>query len=34
VLGLIQEAKLRNKTEVLAQVVEELVRTKKDLGES
>jgi transposase len=28
------EAKLRNKTEVLAEVVEELVRTKKDLGES
>jgi transposase len=28
------EAKLRNKTEVLAEVVEELVRTKKELGES
>jgi hypothetical protein len=26
------EAKLRNKTEVLAEVVEELVRTKKSLG--
>ena len=29
-----REAKLRNKTEVLAEVVEELVRTKKELGES
>jgi len=28
------EAKLRNKTEVLVEVVEELVRTKKELGES
>jgi transposase len=28
------EAKLRNKTEVLAELVEELVRTKKELGES
>ena len=28
------EAKLRNKTEVLAEVVEELVCTKKELGES
>jgi hypothetical protein len=28
------ETKLRNKTEVLAEVVEELVRTKKELGES
>ena len=28
------EAKLRNKTDVLAEVVEELVRTKKELGES
>jgi hypothetical protein len=28
------EAKLRKKTEVLAEVVEELVRTKKELGES
>src|SRR5437763_15529495 len=28
------EAKLRNKTEVLAEVVEELMRTKKELGES
>jgi hypothetical protein len=28
------EAKLRHKTEVLAEVVEELVRTKKELGES
>src|SRR3977135_42679 len=28
------EAKLRNKTEVLAEIVEELVRTKKELGES
>jgi transposase len=28
------EAKLRNKTEVLAEVVEELVRTKKELEES
>ena len=28
------EAKLRNKTEVLAEVVEDLVRTKKELGES
>ena len=28
------EAKLRSKTEVLAEVVEELVRTKKELGES
>jgi transposase len=28
------EAKLRNKTEVLAEVVEELVRTKKELGET
>ena len=28
------ESKLRNKTEVLAEVVEELVRTKKELGES
>jgi hypothetical protein len=28
------EARLRNKTEVLAKVVEELVRTKKELGES
>jgi hypothetical protein len=26
--------RLRNKTEVLAEVVEELVRTKKELGES
>jgi transposase len=28
------EAKLRNKTEVLAELVEELVRTRKELGES
>ena len=28
------EAKLSNKTDVLAEVVEELVRTKKELGES
>ena len=28
------EAKLRNKTEVLAELVEELVRTKKELGET
>jgi transposase-like protein len=28
------EAKLRTKTEVLAEIVEELVRTKKELGES
>ena len=28
------EAKLRDKTEVLSEVVEELVRTKKELGES
>jgi transposase len=28
------EAKLRNKTEVLAEVVEELVRTKKEFGGS
>jgi hypothetical protein len=29
-----KEAKLRNKTEALAKVVEELMRTKKELGES
>jgi hypothetical protein len=28
------EAKLRNKTDALAEVVEEMVRTKKELGES